>query len=70
MAQKSVFGFPQGLFASTSDIAVNMKGTWYSSNSPMAASILAVAADARRAGSPVLLSYEDTNDSIYFIQCL
>jgi hypothetical protein len=36
----------------------------------MAASILVVAADARRVGSPVLLSYEDLNDSIYYIQSL
>jgi len=70
MARKSVFGFAQGLFASGSDIYVNVKGTWYFSNSPMATSIVAVAADARRAGTPVLLSYEDTNDSIYYIQSL
>jgi len=70
MAQKSVFGNAQALFASRSDIYVNVKGKWYFSNGPMATSILAVAADARRAGIPVLLSYEDSNDSIYYIQSL
>jgi hypothetical protein len=70
MAHKYIFGFPQGLFASTSDGYVNIKGTWYFANSAMAAAMLAVAADARRTGSPVFMIYEDTNDSIYSIQCL
>ena len=70
MARKSVFGYAQGLFASGSDIYVNVQGTWFFSNSPMATAILAVAADAKRAGTPVLLSYEDSNDSIYYIQSL
>jgi hypothetical protein len=70
MAQKHVYGLVQGLFASTSDISINILGTWYSSKSPMATSILLVAAEARRAGFPVLLIYEDLNDSIYQIQVI
>ncbi|HZF18701.1 MAG TPA: hypothetical protein VE008_03245 [Burkholderiales bacterium] len=70
MAQKFVFGNVQGLYASPSDIFVNMKGKWYFANTPIATGILTVASDARRAGNPVLLSYEDSNDHIYFIECL
>ena len=70
MAHQYIFGHPQGLFASTSDGYINMKGTWYFANGALAAAMLAVAADARRARIPVFMIVEDSNDSIYSIQCL
>ena len=70
MAWKAVVGPVTNLFASNYGAWIRVANVWYSCKTPAGPSVLVVAADARRAGVPVALYYEDTDLSIYDIQSL
>jgi hypothetical protein len=71
MAYKAVVGKVGGLYANNFNASVFITGQrWFQVQPASSASILTIAADARRADIPVVVVYEDTNSMVYEIQTL
>ena len=70
MAWKAIVGPVTSLYADNYGAWIQVAKAWYFSQSPYAGCMLTVAADARRAGIPVYLYYEDTTSMIYDIQSI
>jgi hypothetical protein len=70
MAWKVTVGQVTSLFANNYGVWISVGGRWHWSNSAYAGAMTTIAADARRAGIPVYIYYEDTNSMIYDIQTI
>jgi len=70
MAWKVTVGPVTSIFANNYGVWIQAGNLWHWSNSAYAGSMITIAADARRAGIPVYIYYEDTNAMIYDIQAI
>ena len=70
MALKSAVGQVTGLFSGSVDgdwIQVSTVNDWLNCQVP-SGSMMTIAADARRAGTPVAIYYDDVSRALYTIQ--
>lgn len=71
LARKSVVGVVQGVAVDAQRLWVNVKGVWYVATIGAATNLMyAMAVDARKSSSPLLLVYDDLSYTIEFIQTI